>query len=295
MNLDRQVTISFTFRPLRLLRNLVMLTVIVGLFVYPIRRMDSSVHVHPKSFAQLSQESAVKAVDRVLVQRMDYLDPPRREELARTIVNEALSCDLDPLFALAVGDAESRMDHEAVSPTGARGMYQVIPSTWKKEVARRGLGRLEKFNVADNAKVGIGYLCYLSKQFKRPDSLLLAYNQGPGAASAILTNKQEPSEEAASYGAKVWKSYHSILAIFGLLSDAKHMRQYYKSPDSTVYTPVIGYNSDVHGPDPRPPPLPKKAKPPVKAKPLVSPTSMTFSNMPMSVPMIFTTYVRRSP
>ena len=235
---------QFTFRPfVALVRSTVVALVVACLFPYarpaPVLAI-SPVVVVEKSAAQVSRENAVEAVNKVVSERMSYLDRDRRVLLVNTVVDESLACGLDPLFTLAVGVVESNMDHEAVSPTGARGLYQLMPRTWDYEVRRRSLGRLEKFNVVHNAKVGIGYLCYLSTTFKRPDSLLLAYNQGPGGASDILAKRAEPSEEAASYAAKVWKSYHTLLAGFALPNDAKTMRQLYKAPERTIYATVIG-------------------------------------------------------
>ncbi len=259
--MDWQVTL--TFRPLRAFARVAFLAFVV-VFLLPIARMSTASDA-PKTIAQLSRENAVAAVDRVIGTRMAYLDGARRQQLGVTIVDESLSCGLDPLFTMAVGDVESRLDHEAVSPTGARGLYQVLPSTWDREVKRRGLGRLEKFNVVHNAKVGIGYLCLLSKTFKRPDSLLLAYNQGPGGASAILAKNATPTDEASMYAAKVWKSYRTILAGFWLPNDPKSMRQFYRAPESTVYNPLAGYSSDVRGADRAPAKYPAPKQPVRKA------------------------------
>lgn len=249
--LDWEVTIKL--RPLRVLRAAAVVGAVVALCFLPTRQVGTASDRVHLTVTQLSEENAVKVVGDIVSARMAYLDKGRQLQLARTIVDESLSCGLDPLFLLAVGDVESRLDHEAVSPTGARGLFQVMPSTWDAEVRRRGLGRLEKFNVVHNAKVGIGYLCYMSTMFKRPDSLLLAYNQGPGGASAILSGKMTPSDEAATYSAKVWKSYRVLLAARWLPSDPKSMRQLYHNPDATIFTPFLGWNGDTHGPEARPP------------------------------------------
>lgn len=271
--------VTFTFRPLLFLRRTFMAGALAFACLAPIHHVGTASDRLEPTVAQRSHENAVAAVDRVIGSRMAYLDAGRRSRLVRTIVDESLACGFDPLFILAVGDVESRLDHEAVSPTGARGLYQVMPRTWDAEVKRRGLGHMEKFNVVHNAKVGIGYLCYLGQTFKRPDSLLLAYNQGPGGASAIIARRAEPSAEAASYAAKVWKSYRAFLSSFWLPDSAKAMRTLYKSPELTVYTPLLGYSSDGHGPDPQPPKKVKHVKhrakhvkpvPKAKAFPLVA-------------------------
>ncbi len=304
--LDWEFTV--TFRPVRVLAQLAMAALVAAMVVAlgaacllstarpePVAVVPAVVAVVPavvvveKSPEQVSRETAVKAVDKVISDRMSYLDRDRRVLLAHTIVDESLACGLDPLFTLALGDVESRMDHEAVSPTGARGLYQLMPRTWDWEVQRRGLGRLEKFNVVHNAKVGIGYLCYLSTMFKRPDSLLLAYNQGPGGASDILAKRAEPSEEAATYAAKVWRSYQTLLAAFALPNDGKTMRQLYKSPERTVYATIIG---GTHADPMKPPMKLSSVKPrhqPVQKAPIPPSTPMVATVeaviQPMFVPM----------
>jgi transglycosylase-like protein with SLT domain len=266
--LDWQFTM--TFRPVRFLMRMCIISLVLVACMTPPRLgtgvAASTVSSRAPTPAQVSRATAVKAVDQVVSSRMSYLDRDRRQQLVATIVDESLACGFDPLFILALGDVESKMDHEAVSPTGARGLYQVMPSTWAGEVKRRGLGRLEKFNVVHNAKVGIGYLCHLSTTFKRPDSVLLAYNQGPGGATAILSKRLAPSEEAATYAAKVWQSYKGILGEFGLPNDAKSMRQLYKAPERTVYASAVGGVPPMKTPSV---PVPAKAKAQAPAAALV--------------------------
>lgn len=229
--------VTFSFRPFRVLSGLfvaLVLFVVLG-FPHPVGNASE----RPPTVEELSRNTALKAVADVVDERMPQLDAERRAMLSNTIVDEALACHLDPLWALAVGDAESRLDHEAVSPTGARGMFQLIPSTWKAEVKRRQLGLVEKFNVVHNAKVGIGYLCHLASTFKRPDSVLLAYNQGPGVASAVLRGDDFANEEGASYPGKVWTSYKKFLARVNLPTDQKTMTRLARAPEQSVYTPDI--------------------------------------------------------
>lgn len=251
MQLNKSYTISFSINPYKWVRNLLVacgLIVSVGL---PIgKTTDAMNYTVPKTVTQISRENAVQAVDAILTERMT-LEASRRHKLAEVIVRESVACSLDPLFVLAVGDAESRFDHEAVSPTGARGLFQVVPSTWKREEQRRNLGHLEKFNELNNARIGIGYLCVLSQSFKRGDSLLLAYNQGPGTAKEILNGNSEPTDEARTYAGKVWKSYKSFLVRYNINTDPKNIRVIYKVPTATVYTTLVGYQSDVHGPQDR--------------------------------------------
>lgn len=200
-------------RPARCLKVAAMACGAAAMLILPVGT-DPLAHAAPFSPAQLAIQSAHEAVDLVLTRRMS-LDEPRRRDLAYTIVTESRLAGLDPLFVLAIIQTESRFDHEAVSPSGAKGLMQLIPRTFKAEVELSHLGRLEKFNPAHNVLVGIRYLARLARTFKRPDALLLAYNQGPGGAGAILGNRTEPSPEAATYAQKVWRSYRELLVEHG--------------------------------------------------------------------------------
>ena len=174
-------------------------------------------------------ERAVHAVDMYLAPRMPLMDDGRRIQLARTIVHESVDKQFDPLFVLAVIEVESNYDHEAVSPTGAKGLMQVIPSTWNLVTERYGLGRLEKFNPVNSVRVGICYLHLLvTSGFKRPDTMLLAYNQGPGTANDIIKGNAEPNEEAQAYGPRIIAVYKRLLREHGI--NAKDVRKLYRNP-----------------------------------------------------------------
>lgn len=228
-----QVTI--TIRPLKLLSHMSMLAFTLLIAALPANRSGDSA-AEPNDMAA---RNATAVVESILTTSAGSIAAGRRELLARVIVAESAACGLDPLFALAVGAAESSFDHEAVSKTGARGLYQVIPSTWNREIRRRGLGRMEKFDPVANAKVGIGYLCFLHRTFKRPDNLLLAYNQGPGATRDIIAGRVQPTSEAHAYGPAVWRMYRRLLVQAGVsgrvsMTPAK-LRALCQRPELTVY------------------------------------------------------------
>jgi hypothetical protein len=283
--LDWKVTISF--RPIRAFVRLVLLTSILAVCWLPLNKVEraqgapsepsltteQAVYVMTRPVEEVKRETAVAVVQKVLDVKMPHLSESKREALAKTVVSESLACNLDPLFSLAVSEAESGFDHEAVSVAvnkegkpyaNAKGMYQLIDATWKLEVKRRDLGPVEKFNVVDNAKVGIGYLCYLATSFKRPDSLLLAYNQGPGTATAILKGEATGDDQVPRYAPSVWASYKGLLASQGLPHDPKSMRVSYRKPEATIYV------TQLHRPyDPTETTLLVAAKTPPPAKPVL--------------------------
>lgn len=160
-------------------------------------------------------EAAIRTVNAVLLQRMPNLDETRRQQLAGVIVTESVAGDFDPLLILALIEVESGFNMEAISPTGALGLMQIIPATWKWVVKEENLGYQERFNPVHNARVGIRYLRSLSKRFKRLDAILYAYNQGPGAAKRVLQKREEPTDEGKSFAPSVIRSYKRFLTGHG--------------------------------------------------------------------------------
>lgn len=75
----------------------------------------------------------------------------------------------------AVAVAESRMNPRAVSPAGAKGLMQIIPST------ARHLGVVDPFDPLQSIHGGASYLADQVARFGDFPLALAAYNAGPGA------------------------------------------------------------------------------------------------------------------
>jgi len=75
----------------------------------------------------------------------------------------------------AVCIAESRMNPNAVSPAGARGLMQIIPST------ARALGVTDSFDPTQSITGGATYLAKQVETFGSYPLAVAAYNAGPGA------------------------------------------------------------------------------------------------------------------
>jgi soluble lytic murein transglycosylase-like protein len=82
---------------------------------------------------------------------------------------------LDPLLVHSVIRAESDYNPYAVSPKGAQGLMQLMPST-----ARR-FGVANSFNIAENLEGGVRYLKYLMDLFGDEKLAVAAYNAGEQA------------------------------------------------------------------------------------------------------------------
>jgi len=81
--------------------------------------------------------------------------------------------------------AESRGDPNAVSPKGARGLMQVMPSTARDP----GFGiRASNGTQADDVRVGREYRAAMQKRYDGdPAKMWAAYNAGPGRVDAALS------------------------------------------------------------------------------------------------------------
>jgi soluble lytic murein transglycosylase-like protein len=82
---------------------------------------------------------------------------------------------VDPLLVHSVIRVESNYNPVAVSPKGAEGLMQLIPST-----ARR-FGAVNSFNIQENIEAGVKYLKYLQGLFGDDRLAVAAYNAGESA------------------------------------------------------------------------------------------------------------------
>jgi soluble lytic murein transglycosylase len=94
---------------------------------------------------------------------------------------EADEFQVDPLLLAALVRQESVFDVEALSPAGARGLAQLLPST--AALMARGLDVAfypEWITVPDlNLHLGAAHLAELLRRFGRVDAAIAAYNAGP--------------------------------------------------------------------------------------------------------------------
>ncbi len=118
-------------------------------------------------------------------------------ELNRIVAAAAARAAISPQLIHAVIDAESRYQPAAVSPRGAIGLMQLLPST-----ARR-FGAEDPFDPGQNVAAGAAYLKWLMAFFDDDLELVLAgYNAGE---QAVLRagRKVPPYVETRAYVKKV--------------------------------------------------------------------------------------------
>lgn len=136
----------------------------------------------------------------------------------------------DPYFVAAIIHQESQFNPEAVSPAGARGIMQVMPSTgeWAAQSIRlSGFDKNRLFEPDTSIEIGTWYISYLMKRFKG-DALLAAaaYNAGPEAVASWLEKggsslerdefvESIPFAETRGYVKKVLRNYAEYRRIYG--------------------------------------------------------------------------------
>jgi hypothetical protein len=204
---------TITVRPLRWIKNMVMVTALIPLLGFPttmsvaahdVAAVPTIVRVDPKIelIAQIESE---------LLAGMTKASVIEIHQVAVTIVEECEQAKFDPFFILAIIAAESNFDIEAVSPTGARGLMQVIPATFRSVSDAKRM-----FDPVENVRAGIRYLAKISREykFKDPETYLFAYNQGPGAVVDHYRNGVPMPDEAVSYIPAVIGKYQKVLERF---------------------------------------------------------------------------------
>jgi soluble lytic murein transglycosylase-like protein len=121
-------------------------------------------------------------------------------DLAAAIYDVALAEGLDPALAFRLVHAESRFTAGALSPAGAIGYTQVLPSTAR--LYEPGLTTQQLYDERTNLRLGFRYLRDLLERYEgSPDAglrlALLAYNRGPARVQQLLDAGLDPENGCA--------------------------------------------------------------------------------------------------
>lgn len=123
-----------------------------------------------------------------------------RENFHNMAEERAKRHNIDPQLVKAVIKAESNWNPNAVSPKGAQGLMQLMPSTASI------MGVSNPFNPEANIDGGIRYLKYLLQKFNGNLTLALAaYNAGPKLVEKIKS--VPPIPETITYVKRVINYY----------------------------------------------------------------------------------------
>jgi len=103
---------------------------------------------------------------------------PIRPACGDFVAQAARTAGLPEPWIAAVMRAESGGDPNAVSPAGARGCMQLMPSTWR-DLQGRGVAGPDPFDARTNMIAGAVYLRTMHDRYGWPDALA-AYHAGAG-------------------------------------------------------------------------------------------------------------------
>jgi len=146
-------------------------------------------------------------------------------ELVETVAEKAVEGSADPFLVAAVMREESHFNPGALSPVGALGLMQIMPSTGSQIARDLGEGFAKK-NLLDpgtSMRYGGWYLGQILKRFDGDAVLAVAgYNAGPNAAArwaASLPAETDefvesiPYDETRGYVKRVISSYAEFLKL----------------------------------------------------------------------------------
>lgn len=107
------------------------------------------------------------------------------------VLEYAEKYNLEPALVYAVIKTESNFDTQAVSPSNARGLMQIIPSTanWIAEELKIEYSDEILFDAETNINFGCFYLNYLMSKFSDLGTVICAYNAGETIVKKWLNNE----------------------------------------------------------------------------------------------------------
>lgn len=122
-------------------------------------------------------------------------------DLAADIHDIAKEEGVEPKIAFGLVKTESTFRHSAVSPVGARGLTQLLPSTARWIMPEVVQNNTQLHEQETNLRVGFRYLRYLIDKYDgNVENALLAYNRGPGTVDRVLKRGGNPDN---GYAGKV--------------------------------------------------------------------------------------------
>jgi soluble lytic murein transglycosylase-like protein len=161
---------------------------------------DGMIEVPASSVSAFEDEEYVPTAPAPIAAAVPAPPPPPKTTDPKTLVHEAaIRNSLPPAFVASVAKAESAMKQNAVSPKGAIGVMQLMPSTAKALDA-------DPHDTEQNIDAGTRLLKDLLIKYDGDVvKALAAYNAGPGAVAKY--NGLPPYRETQDYVNKVIRDY----------------------------------------------------------------------------------------
>jgi soluble lytic murein transglycosylase-like protein len=139
------------------------------------------------------------------------LDSKSIYEISKTIYEESIKYNFNPLLVTAIIKTESNYEPTAVSDSYAYGLCQVrrfiAPELAENINIKWDGAEKTLFDPIKNIQIGVYYLSMLNRDFNDLKTAVIAYNQGPYAVQERLTNNQELPD---NYVNKVFDYYANL-------------------------------------------------------------------------------------
>ena len=155
-------------------------------------------------------------------------------EVAKAIVEVAVREKVDPFFIAAVISIESKFANTAVSPVGARGLMQLMPST-ARSLSKMPVGsglHAQLYDTRANIDLGVKYLQSLDAKYNGDKVLALsAYNWGPGNIDRAKVERRHIPSSVLNYATTIlqrtknWANHYQKAKESALSLDASDFAQ----------------------------------------------------------------------
>ena len=144
---------------------------------------------------EVKREFYITKTVKIISESNATLDSKSIYEIAKTIYEESITYNFNPLLITAIIKTESNFNPKAVSDSYAYGLFQVrrfIAPELAENIGIEWDGAEETlFDPIKNIQIGVYYLSMLERDFNDLKTAIIAYNQGPYAVQEQLTNNQE--------------------------------------------------------------------------------------------------------
>lgn len=155
----------------------------------------------------------------VVIERMPAWTPadaPLPDRIRQILRDEGL-----PESLIAVAQVESGMNPAALSPKGARGIWQLMPDTARNFGLVVDARRDDRLDPIKSTLAAARFLKLLYSRWRDWDLALAAYNAGPGAVeraaggaeSGSLAFLERLPAETREYVPKVWRQIYQLHAV----------------------------------------------------------------------------------
>lgn len=146
----------------------------------------------------------INDLNKHILDRMTARLPKQYKKLApqitKTLIEEAIKANFDPVFVMAIIETESAFNPKAKGPFGEIGLMQLKADTaaWiakKNDIPFKGAKSLEYPSL--NIQIGVAYMTYLRDTFGGSAfKYVSAYNMGPKKIRQMVKKKVKPREYA---------------------------------------------------------------------------------------------------